>query len=209
MNSATLSSNLEWNLTWNWKWIPACHWRAGQLTLDKALDLIGYLRLETHTVPLLDGLGYLGLFYRIVEKRNEHDVKHNLAVRRRAHTACVTCGTISNCVWVRVWCCLCFWRRRISCAFSAVWSTSRHGATEGLYQSDGWGQRSSRWLATWKTLPVWSEHVRASDGGFSPMEHSSLFDYGHYSLTLEIICHHPHWFQISQSETLKVVFACV
>lgn len=45
--------------------------RAGHLKLNKALDLIGYLQSETHTVPLLKGLGYLELFYHIVEKRNE------------------------------------------------------------------------------------------------------------------------------------------
>ncbi|XP_003975193.2 endoplasmic reticulum aminopeptidase 2 [Takifugu rubripes] len=44
---------------------------AGHLPLNKALDLIGYLRLETHTVPLLKGLGYLELFYRNVERRKE------------------------------------------------------------------------------------------------------------------------------------------
>uniref|UniRef100_A0A671VX51 Aminopeptidase n=1 Tax=Sparus aurata TaxID=8175 RepID=A0A671VX51_SPAAU len=46
---------------------------AGHLPLNKALDLIGYLQLETHTVPLLEGLGYLETFYRIIEKRNEQD----------------------------------------------------------------------------------------------------------------------------------------
>uniref|UniRef100_A0A8C4I353 Aminopeptidase n=1 Tax=Dicentrarchus labrax TaxID=13489 RepID=A0A8C4I353_DICLA len=47
---------------------------AGHLSLDKALDLIGYLQLETHTVPLLQGLGYLEAFYRMIEKRNEFDL---------------------------------------------------------------------------------------------------------------------------------------
>uniref|UniRef100_UPI003AAACCD0 endoplasmic reticulum aminopeptidase 2 isoform X1 n=1 Tax=Centroberyx gerrardi TaxID=166262 RepID=UPI003AAACCD0 len=51
---------------------------AGRLSLDKALDLMGYLQLETHTVPLLEGLGYLEAFYRIVEKRDAHDLTHGL-----------------------------------------------------------------------------------------------------------------------------------
>uniref|UniRef100_A0A671VTL7 Aminopeptidase n=1 Tax=Sparus aurata TaxID=8175 RepID=A0A671VTL7_SPAAU len=50
---------------------------AGHLPLNKALDLIGYLQLETHTVPLLEGLGYLETFYRIIEKRNEFDLTKN------------------------------------------------------------------------------------------------------------------------------------
>ncbi|KAM9359901.1 endoplasmic reticulum aminopeptidase 2 isoform 1-T2 [Symphorus nematophorus] len=44
---------------------------AGHLSLNKALDLIGYLQSETHTVPLLQGLGYLETFYQLLEKRNE------------------------------------------------------------------------------------------------------------------------------------------
>uniref|UniRef100_A0A671VPZ0 Aminopeptidase n=1 Tax=Sparus aurata TaxID=8175 RepID=A0A671VPZ0_SPAAU len=51
---------------------------AGHLPLNKALDLIGYLQLETHTVPLLEGLGYLETFYRIIEKRNEFDLTKSL-----------------------------------------------------------------------------------------------------------------------------------
>ncbi|KAM4616809.1 leucyl-cystinyl aminopeptidase-like [Polymixia lowei] len=51
---------------------------AGKLSLDKALDLIGYLSMETHTVPLLEGLGYLEAFYRMVEKRNVPDITHKL-----------------------------------------------------------------------------------------------------------------------------------
>lgn len=51
---------------------------AGRLSLDKAFDLIGYLRLERHTVPLLQGLGYLEAFYRMLEKRDLPDVTHNL-----------------------------------------------------------------------------------------------------------------------------------
>lgn len=52
---------------------------AGLLPLDKALDLIGYLSLETHTVPLLQGLGYLEYIYRLTEKRDELGVTLNLA----------------------------------------------------------------------------------------------------------------------------------
>uniref|UniRef100_UPI0037E80419 endoplasmic reticulum aminopeptidase 2 n=1 Tax=Semicossyphus pulcher TaxID=241346 RepID=UPI0037E80419 len=53
---------------------------AGYLSLNKALDLIGYLRSETHTVPLLEGLGYLEFFYRMVEKRDEFALTRNLGV---------------------------------------------------------------------------------------------------------------------------------
>ncbi|XP_075955794.1 endoplasmic reticulum aminopeptidase 2 isoform X5 [Anarhichas minor] len=53
---------------------------AGHLSLDKGLDLIGYLQLETHTVPLLEGIGYLETFYRMTEKRNEFDVISNLGM---------------------------------------------------------------------------------------------------------------------------------
>ncbi|XP_028270660.1 endoplasmic reticulum aminopeptidase 2 [Parambassis ranga] len=51
---------------------------AGHLPLNKALDLIGYLKQETHTVPLLQGLGYLEAFYHLIEKRDEADLTHNL-----------------------------------------------------------------------------------------------------------------------------------
>ncbi|KAI3372893.1 hypothetical protein L3Q82_023350 [Scortum barcoo] len=51
---------------------------AGHLPLNKALDLIGYLQLETHTVPLLQGLGYLEGFYRLIEKRDEPELTSNL-----------------------------------------------------------------------------------------------------------------------------------
>ncbi|XP_070690250.1 endoplasmic reticulum aminopeptidase 2 [Pempheris klunzingeri] len=51
---------------------------AGYLPLNKALDLIGYLKVETHTVPLLQGLGYLETFYHIIEKRNEVDLTSKL-----------------------------------------------------------------------------------------------------------------------------------
>ncbi|XP_029018909.1 endoplasmic reticulum aminopeptidase 2 [Betta splendens] len=53
---------------------------AGHLPIFKALDLIGYLLLETHTVPLLEGLGYLETFYHIIEKRNEPEMMHSLGV---------------------------------------------------------------------------------------------------------------------------------
>ncbi|KAL0979300.1 hypothetical protein UPYG_G00183370 [Umbra pygmaea] len=51
---------------------------AGRLSLDKALDLIGYLRSESHTVPLLEGLAYLEAFYKMVERMDIPDVTHNL-----------------------------------------------------------------------------------------------------------------------------------
>lgn len=60
--------------------ILACFKRAGRLKLNKALDLIGYLQSETHTVPLIKGLGYLELFYRIVEIRNETVLTKKLSV---------------------------------------------------------------------------------------------------------------------------------
>lgn len=60
-----------------------CFQRAGHLQLNTALDLIGYLPLETHTVPLLQGLGYLETLYKMVERRNEVELVKNLAVRRR------------------------------------------------------------------------------------------------------------------------------
>ncbi|XP_053277343.1 endoplasmic reticulum aminopeptidase 2 [Pleuronectes platessa] len=51
---------------------------AGHLPINKALDLIGYLRQETHTVPLLQGLGYLEAIYHVIEKRKEPELTHNL-----------------------------------------------------------------------------------------------------------------------------------
>ncbi|XP_016428840.1 endoplasmic reticulum aminopeptidase 2-like [Sinocyclocheilus rhinocerous] len=51
---------------------------AGRLSLNRALDLIGYLKSETHNVPLLQGLGYLQSFYKLIDKRNIADVTHNL-----------------------------------------------------------------------------------------------------------------------------------
>uniref|UniRef100_A0AAR2KT24 Aminopeptidase n=1 Tax=Pygocentrus nattereri TaxID=42514 RepID=A0AAR2KT24_PYGNA len=51
---------------------------AGRLTLDQALDLITYLKSETHNVPLLQGLGYLESFYKMIEKRNIADITQNL-----------------------------------------------------------------------------------------------------------------------------------
>lgn len=53
---------------------------AGHLPLNKGLDLIGYLQLETHNVPLLQGLGYLETFYRLIEKRNDFDLTRNLGM---------------------------------------------------------------------------------------------------------------------------------
>lgn len=51
---------------------------AGRLTLDKALDLTRYLQHETSIPALLKGLGYLELFYRMMDRRNISDVTENL-----------------------------------------------------------------------------------------------------------------------------------
>uniref|UniRef100_A0A8C7ZIJ0 Aminopeptidase n=1 Tax=Oryzias sinensis TaxID=183150 RepID=A0A8C7ZIJ0_9TELE len=51
---------------------------AGHLSLNKAMDLIGYLQLEKHTVPLLEGLGYLEAFYNLIEKINELELTKDL-----------------------------------------------------------------------------------------------------------------------------------
>lgn len=60
-------------------------YRAGHLPLNKALDLIGYLQVEAHAVPLLQGLGCLEAFYSMVERRNDHDLMHNLGVRGQTY----------------------------------------------------------------------------------------------------------------------------
>ncbi|XP_041956437.1 endoplasmic reticulum aminopeptidase 2 [Alosa sapidissima] len=51
---------------------------AGQLSLDTALDLITYLKSENHNVPLIQGLGYLETFYKMIEKRSLPDVTQNV-----------------------------------------------------------------------------------------------------------------------------------
>ncbi|KAK1345103.1 hypothetical protein QTO34_013810 [Cnephaeus nilssonii] len=51
---------------------------AGRLTLDKALDLTRYLPHETSRLALLKGLGYLELFYHMMDRRNISDVTENL-----------------------------------------------------------------------------------------------------------------------------------
>lgn len=53
---------------------------AGQLSLDTSLDLITYLKSETHNVPLIQGLGYLETFYKMIEKRSLSDVTQNVKV---------------------------------------------------------------------------------------------------------------------------------
>lgn len=53
---------------------------AGQLSLDTTLDLITYLKSETHNVPLIQGLGYMEAFYKMVEKRSLSDVTQNVKV---------------------------------------------------------------------------------------------------------------------------------
>ncbi|XP_010864060.3 endoplasmic reticulum aminopeptidase 2 [Esox lucius] len=51
---------------------------AGRLSINKALDLIGYLQSESHTVPLLEGLAHLEAFYRMVERIDIPDITQNL-----------------------------------------------------------------------------------------------------------------------------------
>ena len=154
---------------------------------------MGYLQSETHTVPLLQGLGYLETFYRLIEKRNEPELTHSLGVRWWAHRLYHIYVNVSmKLSWYEmlslfVLCCRC-----TSCNFSVPSLTSRHGTTAARCRSDGSGQRSSLSLVTWITLPVWRRHVRASKTGFNPMEHSSLskfhFNTHHYqSATADII----------------------
>lgn len=82
-----------------------CFKRAGYLQLDTALDLIGYLPLETHIVPLLQGLGYLETFYQMVEKRNEVELVKNLAVRRDESNCMMVfyAGVDVKCRWRFCW----------------------------------------------------------------------------------------------------------
>ncbi|XP_007054147.2 endoplasmic reticulum aminopeptidase 2 isoform X1 [Chelonia mydas] len=51
---------------------------AGRLSLHTALDLMRYLRHESSKVVLLQGLGYLEMFYHMMERRNISDVTENL-----------------------------------------------------------------------------------------------------------------------------------
>ncbi|XP_038258635.1 endoplasmic reticulum aminopeptidase 2-like isoform X4 [Dermochelys coriacea] len=51
---------------------------AGRLSLDTALDLTRYLRHESSNIVLLQGLGYLEMFYHMMERRNISDVTENL-----------------------------------------------------------------------------------------------------------------------------------
>lgn len=51
---------------------------AGKLPLDRALDLTRYLRHENKNIPVLQGLGYLEVFYRMAVRRNITDVATNL-----------------------------------------------------------------------------------------------------------------------------------
>lgn len=53
---------------------------AGHLSLNKALDLFGYLPREKHTVPLLQGLNYLEAIYHMIEKRDELALTHSFRV---------------------------------------------------------------------------------------------------------------------------------
>ncbi|XP_003920780.1 endoplasmic reticulum aminopeptidase 2 isoform X1 [Saimiri boliviensis] len=51
---------------------------AGRLTLDKALDMTRYLQRETSSPALLQGLSYLELLYRMMDRSNISDVSENL-----------------------------------------------------------------------------------------------------------------------------------
>ncbi|XP_054628263.1 endoplasmic reticulum aminopeptidase 2 [Dunckerocampus dactyliophorus] len=68
---------------------------AGYLPLNKALDLIGYLQMETHTVPLLEGLGYLEVYYRMSEKRSDAE----LVRKFKMHILQFFRGVIDQQIW--------------------------------------------------------------------------------------------------------------
>ncbi|XP_043920045.1 endoplasmic reticulum aminopeptidase 2-like [Protopterus annectens] len=68
---------------------------AGKLTLDQALDLTYYLRHETNRIPLLVGLEYLELFYRMMDRQNISDVATNMKMYILKHFKTV----IDNQTW--------------------------------------------------------------------------------------------------------------
>ncbi|XP_020388085.1 endoplasmic reticulum aminopeptidase 2 isoform X2 [Rhincodon typus] len=51
---------------------------AGKLSLDRALDLTRYLRHEDKIIPVLQGLGYFEVYYKMVLNRKISDVAANL-----------------------------------------------------------------------------------------------------------------------------------
>lgn len=51
---------------------------AGRLPLGTALDLLTYLKVETHNVPLVQGLGYFETLYKMIEKGGPVDVTKNI-----------------------------------------------------------------------------------------------------------------------------------
>ncbi|CAL8248279.1 unnamed protein product [Merluccius merluccius] len=67
----------------------------GKLSIGEALDLISYLPLETHTVPLLEGLGFLEAYYKMLEKRTDHD----LTLKLRTHILRFFRGVIDQQTW--------------------------------------------------------------------------------------------------------------
>lgn len=83
-------------------------------------------------MPLLQGLGYLEAFYRIIEKRNEFDLTRNLGVRREEGTFAILhwCEMLLQLFLCVLWC------RCTSCDFSVLSLTSRRGVTGALCQSD-------------------------------------------------------------------------
>ncbi|MGH0162220.1 UNVERIFIED_CONTAM: hypothetical protein FKN15_042193 [Acipenser sinensis] len=52
----------------------------GRLSLDRALDLTSYLRQESENIPLLQGVGFLEVLYRMMERRGISDVAEGLKV---------------------------------------------------------------------------------------------------------------------------------
>ncbi|KAK1176498.1 endoplasmic reticulum aminopeptidase 2-like isoform X1 [Acipenser oxyrinchus oxyrinchus] len=50
----------------------------GRLSLDRALDLTSYLRRESENIPLLQGVGYLEVLYRMMDRRGISDVADGL-----------------------------------------------------------------------------------------------------------------------------------
>ncbi|KAG9355081.1 hypothetical protein JZ751_001794 [Albula glossodonta] len=50
----------------------------GKLSLDRALNLTHYLKKETDNIPLLQGISYLNVVYRLMERKNNTDTAENL-----------------------------------------------------------------------------------------------------------------------------------
>ncbi|KAG7481392.1 hypothetical protein MATL_G00066270 [Megalops atlanticus] len=50
----------------------------GKLSLDRALNLTRYLKEETDNIPLLQGISYFNVLYRLMERKNITDTAENL-----------------------------------------------------------------------------------------------------------------------------------